>query len=587
MIYLFIGLLIGSFISLLIYRLFVDKKYVNKDKFDEIFSENSYLKYENEIRLTQDQIDQKYISKEFYGIITDNLNKANEDIKQLNNALNEKQEKILQLTIELGDKISKAELLANYVYKNQYDLINSTLIDLRQKLAVEKDTSESRQNQILLLTAESKEKLTKDEVESGYVRKESFDIINGKLNNAEIKINYQTNEILELTKQLEKLRGEEEHLNDKINSFNTKFKEIQEANRNELKNFANEILEEKKKSFVDTSKSELTHILDPLKADLNNFKKTVEETRGKDIEDLTSLKKEIDTLQKLNTQLSGDAQNLAHALKSEVKVQGDWGEDRLKLILETEGLEQYIDYKAQESYKDDELKINRRPDFILNLPEDKHLIIDSKVSLTAYVNYFNASDLAQKNSFLKDHVKSITDHIDNLADKNYQSLTGINTPDYVFLFVPIEGALTLALNLNQEIFNRALKKKIVLITPTTLVSCLKIVKIIWKNANQVKNVEKIFNEFGALYGKFAEFVKSMDKVRTGLDTANTNFREAMNHLTDGKRSGSTLIGRFETIKELGANVKNGKSIPQKYLDEIGWDSSSEEDSQAEEASKIE
>jgi DNA recombination protein RmuC len=194
------------------------------------------------------------------------------------------------------------------------------------------------------------------------------------------------------------------------------------------------------------------------------------------------------------------------------------------------------------------------------------VIIDSKVSLTAYVNYCNASLPEDRARYLKQHLKSVTDHIDYLSDKQYQSLQGLQTPDYVFLFMPIESAITLALNENEDIFTRALNKKIVLITPTTLVATLKVVKIIWQKENQVKNVELIFKQCGALYDKFVTFLEEMEKVGMGLQSAGKSYKEAMDRLKDGVRKGDTIIGRFETIKKLEA--KTNKSIPRKYLDEL-------------------
>jgi Uncharacterized protein conserved in bacteria len=251
-----------------------------------------------------------------------------------------------------------------------------------------------------------------------------------------------------------------------LTTFKTELENLHTLSQQQFKNLATDILEEKKKLFVEENKKELNTILDPLKNDLTQFKEKIEATRKEDIKDLTSLKNEIESLQKLNTQLSDDAKNLATALKSEVKMQGNWGEDRLNMILEVEGLQRYIDYSREEKYRDEEQERNRKPDFILKLPNGKHIIIDSKVSLTAYVNYFNASTKEEKDKFLKEHLKSVSDHIEKLADKNYQSLAGLTTPDYVFMFMPVEAALTLALNQNPNIFNEALKRKIVLITPT-------------------------------------------------------------------------------------------------------------------------
>jgi DNA recombination protein RmuC len=236
------------------------------------------------------------------------------------------------------------------------------------------------------------------------------------------------------------------------------------------------------------------------------------------------------------------------------------------MILEVEGLQKYIDFSREDMYRDDEQEKNRKPDFILKLPNGKCIIIDSKVSLTAYVNYFNASSAEEKVEYLKQHLRSVTDHINNLADKNYQSLAGLTTPDYVFMFMPVESALTLAMNQNPEIFNNALKRKIVLITPTTLVATLKVVKILWQKENQVKNVEEIFRQCGELYNKFVSFLEDMDKIETALTLASKAHRDAMYSLKDGTKKGNTIIGRFETIKKLEA--RTNKDIPGKHLREI-------------------
>ena len=355
-------------------------------------------------------------------------------------------------------------------------------------------------------------------------------------------------------------------MNEKLTTFKEELENLHKRSQEQFKNIATEVLEDKKKTFVDENKKELNTILDPFKTNLKDFKDKVEATRKEDIQDLTSLKKEIESLQKLNTQLSDDAKNLATALKSEVKMQGSWGEDRLNMILEVEGLQRYIDYNREEKYRDDEQEKDRKPDFILRLPNGKSIIIDSKVSLTAYVNYFNAPTAEEKVQYLKQHLDSVTSHINLLADKNYQSLAGLTTPDYVFLFMPIESALTLAMNQNPEIFNNALKRKIVLITPTTLVATLKVVKILWQKENQVKNVEEIFRQCGELYNKFVSFLEDMDKVEVALTSETKAHRDAMNGLKDGTSKGRTIIGRFETIKKLEA--KTNKNIPDKHLKEI-------------------
>jgi DNA recombination protein RmuC len=471
-----------------------------------------------------------------------------------------------QLKIDLAARITKEELTANYVSRGLHEALSGNLAAANKEIVRYQSDIAAKQDGLLKLTALAEQKLSKEEVAAAYVTRESFDIIRHKLANAEDEAGRRTKTILELNTQLTGLRAAKDALDEKLATFKTEMAELHNLSKEQFKNLANDVLEEKKKMFIGENKKELGNILDPLKSDLNQFKEKIEATRKEDIQEVTSLKKEIESLQKLGLQLSDDARGLTNALKSDVKVQGNWGEDRLKLILESEGLQKYIDYKTQEGYLDEEQDRNRKPDFILNLPNGKHIIIDSKVSLTAYVNYFNATIPAERAGYLKQHIKSVTDHIDFLGDKNYQSLLGISSPDYVFMFMPIESAITLAMNENPDLFNRALNKKIILITPTTLIATLKVVKLIWQKENQVKNVEEIFKQCGMLYDKFVMFIEEMDKIGTGLGNASKSYKEAMDRLKDGARKGDTIIGKFETIKRLEA--KTNKSLPAKYLADI-------------------
>lgn len=510
--YLLIGFVVGGFFGFVILKLMFQKNHVSKSDFDAAEKIISELRLENAVRLSKDEVETKYVSKELHNSISSNLITANQNLEK------------------------------------------------------ERAANKEHQATILRLTSESEQKLSKMEVDQNYVAKDSFDIINGKLFTADAELGKREETILDLNNQLTKLKEKEEHLNEKLTTFKKELEDLHTRSQEQFKNIATEVLEDKKKMFVDENKKELNTILDPFKTNLTEFKDKVEATRKEDIQDMTSLKKEIESLQKLNTQLSDDAKNLATALKSEVKMQGSWGEDRLNMILEVEGLQKYIDFSREELYRDDEQEKNRKPDFILKLPNNKCIIIDSKVSLTAYVNYFNAPTAEEKVEYLKQHLRSVIDHINNLADKNYQSLAGLTTPDYVFMFMPVESALTLAMNQNPEIFNNALKRKIVLITPTTLVATLKVIKILWQKENQVKNVEEIFRQCGELYNKFVTFLEDMDKIDTALIAASRAHRDAMYSLKDGTKKGNTIIGRFEAIKKLEA--KTNKDIPEKHLKEI-------------------
>lgn len=509
---LIIGLIVGGLLGYFVLKLTLQKNFVSKAEMDAAEDKISALQLDNATRLSKEEVATKYVSKELHENISNNLTRANE------------------------------------------------------KLEAQLVTNKEQQDTILKLTSESEQKLTKAEVDKNYVSKDSFDIVNRRIAIAESELTKREEKILELNNQLTELQQKEEHLNEKLTTFKEELENLHKRSQEQFKNIATEVLEDKKRTFVDENKKELNTILDPFKTNLKDFKDKVEATRKEDIQDMTSLKKEIESLQKLNTQLSDDAKNLATALKSEVKMQGSWGEDRLNMILEVEGLQRYIDYNREEKYRDDEQEKDRKPDFILRLPNGKSIIIDSKVSLTAYVNYFNAPTAEEKVQYLKQHLDSVTSHINLLADKNYQSLAGLTTPDYVFLFMPIESALTLAMNQNPEIFNNALKRKIVLITPTTLVATLKVVKILWQKENQVKNVEEIFRQCGELYNKFVSFLEDMDKVEVALTSATKAHRDAMNGLKDGTSKGRTIIGRFETIKKLEA--KTNKNIPEKHLKEI-------------------
>lgn len=480
--------------------------------------------------------------------------------------LEQARQELTESRMQLAGRLSKEELSAGYVSRDLYDSVTAGLRDANHSLDAEVEANRGHQAALLRLTAESEQKLSRAAVAEAYVPRASFELLKVKLDAAEASAADKEQLVLQLQTDLTALRQRELHLNEKIGLFKTELEALHTRSQEQFRNIATEVLEQKKQLFVTENKRELNTLLDPLKVNLSEFKAKVEATRKEDIQDITSLKKELESLHRLNTRLSDDARNLTAALKSEVKMQGNWGEDRLNMILETEGLQQYIDFNREQVYADETSGKNRRPDFILKLPDGKSIIIDSKVSLTAYVNYFNAESPEEKALYLKQHLRSVTDHINGLADKNYQAIAGLSTPDYVFLFMPVEPALTLALNHNQDIFNHALKRKIVLITPSTLVATLKVVKILWQKENQVRNVEEIFRQCGELYNKFAGFLEDMDKVGSALAAAGQAHQDAMYSLKDGNRKGSTIIGRFENIRKLEA--RTSKQIPDRHLKEI-------------------
>ncbi|MFN5323467.1 MAG: DNA recombination protein RmuC [Bacteroidota bacterium] len=468
-----------------------------------------------------------------------------------------------ELELAHAKSISVDKVQNEYVSKELYESLKSSSDRNTSELDLLKSEYSKQQQQIVHLTGAT---MDRQEVEAKFILRTAYQEILNKLQERESLLKEKEETVIQLSKQLTSALEKEIHLNEKIGLFNQELENLRQQSQQMFRNLAGEILEEKKKLFVDENKKELGTIMDPLKTQLNDFREKIESTRREDIKDLTTLKGEIESLQKLNTQLSEDARKLATALKADVKMQGNWGEDRLHMILQSEGLERYIDYNREAHVYDDEQERNRRPDFVLNLPEGRCLVIDSKVSLTAYVEYHNADTQEKRQAALQAHIKSVTDHIEKLGDKNYHALANMKTPDYVFMFMPVESALTLVLNENPDVFNKALNRKIVLITPNNLVATLKVIKLLWQKENQIKNVDEIFRQCGALYDKFVAFLEQMNKMSEGLDTARSAYKAAMDHLSTGSKKGSTIIGRFENIRQLEA--KANKKMPPNFLNEI-------------------
>ncbi len=347
--------------------------------------------------------------------------------------------------------------------------------------------------------------------------------------------------------------------------LNEEIDKLQEIFRSEFKLVANELLEEKSKKFTELNEKNIGNILQPLKERIRDFEKKVEDTYNQETREKASLRKELEQMMKLNQQVSEDANRLTSALKGDSKVQGDWGEVQLELLLEKAGLLRNVHYRKQENFKTEDGR-NVRPDYIINLPDDKHFVIDSKVSLTAYENYYNTDDDAQRPKYLQEHLSSLARHLGDLSSKNYQQLYGINPPDYVLLFVPLEPALTLALREDPALFEKALAKNIALVSPSTLLATLRTISFIWKQENQKRNVLEIAQEGGALYDKFVGFMEDLVGVGKRLEDASKEYKGAMNKLYESSRKGDTIIGRVERLKKLGANAT--KQLPQNLLDRI-------------------
>lgn len=376
----------------------------------------------------------------------------------------------------------------------------------------------------------------------------------------------------ELVQQIIYLKSELSAKEERIKILNEKIKEAQETKEEieerltkEFENLAHKILDLNSEKFKKQNKEQIDTLLSPLSEQIEKFKKKVEDTNEKGVERNAMLMQKIISLESLNNKLSQDALNLANALKGDSKTQGDWGESRLELLLEKSGLTNGVHFSTQAAYKDDEGKL-KKPDFIINLPENKHLIIDSKVSLTAYVEYYNAEDELTEQQAIKRHLDSIKRHYMELSDKDYPNLYGINTPDHVLMFVPNEPALMLALNEDKNLYLNALEKNIVLVSASTLLATLSTVASIWKQEDQKRNALEIAKEGGLLYDKFEGFVQDLIKVGKSLKSSKDSYEDAMNKLTEGR---GNIIKKIENLKDLGAKTK--KSLPQNIIDRANQD----------------
>lgn len=327
-------------------------------------------------------------------------------------------------------------------------------------------------------------------------------------------------------------------------------------------NLAERLFEEKSKKFTLQNQDQLTGLLNPFKEKFREFENNIEKRYWEESKERISLQKEIHQLRDLNMQLSEDANNLVNALKGDNKSQGDWGEYQLEVLLQKAGLEKGIHFSTQQSFLNENGK-QHRPDLIINLPDDKHLVIDSKVSLKSYESYFTSDDKEEREKYLNNHIASLRSHIKDLGSKNYQMLYQINSPDYLLMFIPVEPALTVALQKESRLFLDALDKNIVLVSNTTLLATMRTVSFIWKQEKQKKNVLEIARQSGLLYDKFCNFSEDIQDIGRRLGQAQTSYDAAMRKLSESAKYGDTLIGRAERIKKLGA--KTSKSLPKELI----------------------
>lgn len=359
--------------------------------------------------------------------------------------------------------------------------------------------------------------------------------------------------------QLSKKEVDFENLWERNKEQKQEVEQLQEKFTKEFENLANKILEEKSTKFTEQNRENMKNILSPLQDKIQLFEKKVEDTHKESIDYHAALRQQILGLREMNEQMSKETLNLTKALKGDSKMQGNWGELILERVLEKSGLEKGREYEVQQSFVTEE-GARVFPDVVINLPDGKKMVVDSKVSLVSYEKYINEEDDILKTAFLKEHVNSIKRHVEQLGAKNYHDLYQIESPDFVLLFIPMEPAFAIALNEDTALYNKAFEKNIVIVTPSTLLATLRTIDSMWANQKQQENAFEIARQAGALYDKFEGFVNDLVKIGKKMDEAKVEYQGAMNKLFDGK---GNLINSVERLKKMGAKAK--KSLPENIL----------------------
>ena len=431
----------------------------------------------------------------------------------------------------IGKHIAKLQSTSELSGVNERNnLLEKQIVDTKNSVELEyKKLDESFQLQLNGL----KEQVYKSDQEKELIRKQKDSV---------------TIELTKLTSEFEYLKSQNETQKDEVSQLQEKFSK-------EFENLANKILDEKANKFTELNRENIKGILNPLQEKIHHFEKKVEDTHKESIGQHASLKEQILGLKDLNLQMSKEAINLTKALKGDSKLQGNWGELVLERVLEKSGLEKDREYFVQQSFvTEDGSRV--LPDVVINLPDNKKMIVDSKVSLTHYERFVNAEDDVLQQQYLKEHVNSIKRHVEQLGDKNYHDLYKIDSPDFVLLFIPIEPAFAVALNEDNSLYNKAFEKNIVIVTPATLLATLRTIDTMWNNEKQQKNAIEIARQAGALYDKFHGLMTDLTAVGKDMDRAKNNYSTAMNKLFEGK---GNLITSVEKIKKLGAKAK--KALP--------------------------
>ena len=404
-------------------------------------------------------------------------------------------------------------------------------------------------------------------------REKENSVVEGQNSLLQSSKEYAERSVVELQKELKFLQQEKEqlltinsgqeadlrNLQHKLNENKEETEKLQEKFTKEFENLANKILDEKSVKFTAQNQENLKTILNPLQEKIKGFEDKVTQTHKESIDYHAALRQQIIGLKEMNLQMSKETINLTKALKGDNKTQGNWGELVLERVLEKSGLEKDREYFVQQSFTNDEGK-RVLPDVVIHLPDNKKMIVDSKVSLTAYEQFINAEDETAKAQFLKEHINSLKRHIEQLSEKKYEDIYKIESPDFVLLFIPIEPAFAIALNSDNFLYNKAFEKNIVIVTPSTLLATLRTIDSMWNNEKQQKNALEIARQAGGLYDKFHGLLSDLIGVGKKIDASKTDYNAAMNKLFEGK---GNLITSVEKLRKMGAKAK--KALPENII----------------------
>ncbi len=386
----------------------------------------------------------------------------------------------------------------------------------------------------------------------------NLSVLQQRIQERELKITSLQSEKTLLGNQIVRAQADIENLQEKNREQKQEVELLQEKFTKEFENLANKILEEKSLKFTERNEKNIKDILSPLNEKIQLFEKKVEESQKENISIHSALKEQLLNLQTQNLKITQEAENLTKALKGDSKMQGNWGELVLERVLEKSGLEKDREYTVQQSFtRTDGSRV--LPDVIINLPDGKKMIVDSKVSLTDYERYVNA-DEELRGMYLKDHINSLRRHVDQLSAKKYEDLYEMESPDFVLMFVPIEPAFAIAINQDNSLYNKAFEQNIIIVTPSTLLATLRTIDSMWNNEKQQRNALEIARQAGALYDKFEGFVGDLMKVGKKMDEAKVEYRGAMNKLVEGR---GNIVNSIEKLKRMGAKAK--KSLPEPIL----------------------